>query len=64
MYLHIDDVKTVLQFMEAFPSATRVELISDNSSGIGDFVEAKLHGVDLNGMVVTVSKVIVDESTW
>ncbi len=63
MYLHKDDIETILQFMDAFPDAQRVELLTENC-GIGITVEAKIHGVDLNGLTVTVSKMIVDESNW
>jgi hypothetical protein len=63
MYLHKDDLVTILQFMDAF-EYSEVELIEDNCSGIGATLEAKLHGVQLNGHAVTVSKMIVDESSW
>lgn len=63
MYLHKDDLVTILQFMDAFEHS-KVELIEDNCSGIGTTLEAKLHGVQLNGHAVTVSKMIVDESSW
>ena len=63
MYLLKDDLTTILQFMEAF-GQEKVEVIADSSSGIGTYVEAKLHGVYLNGQTVTVSKTIVDESSW
>lgn len=63
MYLHKDDLETILQFMDAFEH-TKVEIIADSSSGIGTYTEARLHGVQLNGQTVTVSKTIADESSW
>ena len=58
IYLHKDDLVTLQQFLLAFDHF-RVELIADNSSGIGTTLTARLHGVDVNGMRVTVEKVIV-----
>lgn len=62
--LHKDDLQTVQQFMKAFPDAYNVEIISDNSSGIGSIITATLHNVNLNGMTVSVTKSIVDETSW
>jgi hypothetical protein len=65
IYLHKDDLETLLQFINAFPTGTDiVEVISDNSSGIGSIITAKISGIALNGMVVDVTKTIVDESSW
>lgn len=58
MYLHKDDLVTILQFMEAFEHSN-VELIEDNCSDICAILEAKLHGVQLNGHTVTVSKMLL-----
>ena len=64
IYLHRDDLQEILNFMNAFPDASTVELTADNSSGIGTLINAHIHHVDLNGMRVTVTKEIVDESSW
>lgn len=65
VYLHKDDLETLIQFLKAFPNGTDiVEITSDNSSGIGSIITAKINGIALNGMVVDVTKTIVDESSW
>jgi hypothetical protein len=65
IYLHKDDLETLLQFLKAFPNGTDVvEVISDNSSGIGSIVTATIRGIALNGTVVDVTKTLVDESSW
>ena len=64
IYLHRDDLQTILQFLEAFPERDVVELTSDTSSGIGALIKASIIGATVNGHVVTVTKDIVDESSW
>jgi hypothetical protein len=67
MFLHKDDLRTILQFMESFDYANEhamVEITCDNSSGIGSVIQAKIHGVYLNGQQVSVTKTIVDEKDW
>ena len=64
VFLHKDDLVTIQQFMAAFPDADTVEVISDTSSGIGAVTTATLHHIKVNGAVVSVSKNIVDESSW
>lgn len=64
LYLHKDDIQAIVQFMNAFPDCNTVELTADDSSGIGTLINAHIHHVDLNGMRVTVTKEIVDESSW
>ena len=65
VYLHRDDLETLLQFLKAFPNGTDVvEVISDNSSGIGSIVTATIKGIALNGTIVDVTKTLVDESSW
>jgi hypothetical protein len=64
IYLHRDDLQSILQFMDAFSDSHTVEITSDNSSGIGTIVDAHLHAVDMNGMKVTVTKNLVDENSW
>lgn len=67
VYLHRDDLDTILNIMDRFyePEDRQVvEIEYDTSSGIGAVVKVHLHGVDFNGLKVTVSKVIVDENDW
>jgi hypothetical protein len=64
IYLHKDDLQTILQFLETFPDRDVVELTSDTSSGIGAIIKASIIGATVNGHVVTVTKDIVDESSW
>ena len=64
IYLHKDDLETILQFLKAFPDAHTVEVTCDNSSGIGSIINATIHHVVVNGMTVSVTKNIVDESSW
>lgn len=64
VYLHKDDIQSIVQFMAAFPGCDIVEVTSDTSSGIGAITEVHAHHVDVNGMKVKVSKTLVDESSW
>lgn len=64
IYLHLDDLITIKQFLESFPDCHTVEVTCDDSSGIGSIINATLHGVDLNGQKVSVTKNIVDETSW
>lgn len=64
IYLHKDDLQTILQFLESFPERDVVEVTSDTSSGIGALIKASVIGATVNGHVVTVTKDIVDESSW
>ena len=63
IYLHHNDLQTLQQFLTAFDHS-KFELVADSSSGIGTILTARLHGVEVNGMKVTVEKVIADESSW
>ena len=56
IYLHRDDLETLIQFIEAFEHS-KVEIVADSSSGIGTTITARLHGVNLNGMTVTVENI-------
>ena len=64
IYLHRDGVESIIQFMDSFEGHHTVEVTCDNSSGIGSVISAVLHGVDLNGQKVSVTKTIVDETSW
>lgn len=64
IYLHRDDVETILQFIQSFEGQHTVEVTCDNSSGIGNVIHAILHCVEVNGQKVSVTKTIVDETSW
>jgi Holliday junction resolvase len=64
IYLHRDELKTILEFMDSFSESDTVLVKADNSSGIGSFITATLIGVKINGHQVGVTKTISDESNW
>ena len=64
IYLHRDDLETILQFLKSFEDKDVVLVTSDNSSGIGSIIKASVIGANVNGHVVTVTKDIVDETSW
>ena len=61
--LHRDDLETILQFIKKYPEVEYVTITSDSSSGIGAIIDASINTV-INGDVVTLTKHIVDESSW
>ena len=62
--LHRDDVETILQFVKKYPEVEYVTInVVDSSSGIGSIIDASLNTI-INGDVVTLTKHIVDESSW
>lgn len=63
VHLHRDDVETILQFVKKYPDTEFVTINVDSSSGIGSIVDASISTV-INGDVVTLTKHIVDESSW
>ena len=64
IYLHKDDIETLKQFLAAFPEAHNVEVTSDTSSGIGAIIKATIHHAEVNGLKVSVTKTLVDETSW
>jgi hypothetical protein len=64
MYLHKEDLQSMLKFLESFPDKDTIFVTADNSSGIGTITKASIIGVVVNGQIVTVTKDIVDESSW
>lgn len=64
IYLHRDDLESILKFLNTFPDKDMVMVTSDTSSGIGALIKAHIVGATVNGHVVTVVKDIVDESSW
>ena len=63
IHLHRDDVETILQFIQKYPEVEYVTVTSDTSSGIGSITDAAINTV-INGDVVTLTKHIVDETSW
>lgn len=64
IYLHREDLEDIKKFLDAFPDKEVVEVNADSSSGIGTYLTATISGVTVNDNVVSVSKVISDESSW
>ena len=63
IHLHRDDVETILQFIKKYPEVEYVTVTSDTSSGIGSITNASINTV-IYGDSVTLTKHIVDESSW
>ena len=63
IHFHRDDVETILQFIKKYPEVEYVTVTSDTSSGIGAITNASINTI-INGDVVTLTKHIVDESSW
>ena len=61
--LHRDDVETILQFIKKYPEVEYVTVSYDSSSGIGSIIDASINTV-INGDIVTLTKHIVDETSW
>lgn len=61
--LHRDDLETILQFVKKYPEVEFTTISVDSSSGIGSIVKASVFSV-VNGDPVTITKTIVDESSW
>ena len=61
--LHRDDLVAILKFTEKYPDSDYLTVMVDSSSGIGSIVTASLPTI-VNGDLVTITKTIVDESSW
>lgn len=63
--LHRDNFYIILQFIEKYdqPMSDFVTITVDSSSGIGSIVTASINAV-INGDPVTITKTIMDESSW
>ena len=60
--LHKDDLIAIKEFTDKY-EADYFTISVDSSSGIGSIVNVSLNAI-VNGDVVTISKNIVDESSW
>jgi hypothetical protein len=61
--LRKDALIEIIRFMDKYPHVSYVEITTDSSSGIGSIIKANI-STELNGDEVTISKIIVDESSW
>lgn len=60
--LHKEDLVAILEFANKYET-DYITISVDSSSGIGSLVKASLFSV-VNGDPVTITKDIVDESSW
>lgn len=58
-----NDLIKIMRFMDKYPQVSYVDITVDSSSGIGAIINASI-SMELNGDEVTISKTIVDESSW
>lgn len=61
--LHKDDLVAIKEFTDKYPDTPYITITVDSSSGIGSLVSVSLNTI-INQDVVTISKNIVDESSW
>lgn len=61
--LHREDFKAITEFIEKYSEADYITICVDSSSGIGLIVKVSINTV-INGDAVTITKAIVDESSW
>ena len=61
--LHKDDLVVIREFVDKYPTVEFVTINVDSSSGIGSIVKASIFSV-VNGDAVTITKTIMDESSW
>ena len=63
IHLHRDDLTAILEFLNKYPDQEYITITSDSSSGIGSIVKVSIKA-PINGDFVTITKDIVDESSW
>ena len=63
MFLHRDDIVKLNQLIQKFPDAEMFELISDNSSGIGQHLTLKVPTM-VNNLEGTFEIVISSVENW
>lgn len=61
--LHRDDLSSILEFVHKYPNVDFLTIDVDSSSGIGSIVKVSVN-TEVYGDVVTISKTLVDESSW
>lgn len=63
IHLHRDDLNAILEFFNKYPDQEYITITADASSGIGSIINASIKA-PINGDFVTITKDIVDESSW
>jgi hypothetical protein len=61
--LHQSDLVSIKEFCDKYPESDYITVTVDSSSGIGSIVKVSLPTV-VNGDMVVIEKVIMDESDW
>ena len=61
--LHQSDLVSIKEFCDKYPEADYITVTVDSSSGIGSIVKVSLPTV-INGDMVVIEKVIMDETDW
>jgi hypothetical protein len=63
IHFHRDDLEAILEFFNKYRDVEFVTVTADSSSGIGTLLSASVK-TPINGDFVTITKDIVDESSW
>jgi hypothetical protein len=63
VHLHRDDIESIAKFIEKYPDSEYITITSDSSSGIGSIIDASIKTI-MNEDFVTITKHIVDETSW
>jgi len=63
LHLHREDLTAILEFFNKYPDQEYITITADSSSGIGSIIKASIKA-PINGDFVTITKDIVDESSW
>ena len=58
-----DNLVDIILFMDKYPQVSCVDITVESSSGIGAIISANIC-TEMNGDEVTISKTIMDESSW
>lgn len=61
--LHRDDLSSIQEFVHKYPNVDFLTIDVDSSSGIGSIVKVSIN-TEVNGDPVTITKTLVDESSW
>ena len=61
--LHRDDLSSILEFVHKYPNVDFLTIHVDSSSPIGSIIRVSVN-TEVNGDPVTITKTLVDESSW
>jgi hypothetical protein len=61
--LHKDDLEAIKKFTNKYPESDFITIKVDSSSGIGSIISASIV-TTIDKDMVTITKTIVDESSW